>query len=82
MNKPVTQSEEFLAFDLKGRPTLLSRSGSFIDRAQVEQTQKQAPAFQTTNKLQAQAQSTPTAVRYQGGFDQFRNRLLGKTKVA
>ena len=82
MEKLVAKSEEFLAYDLKGRPKMLSRSGAFVDRAREEQSPKQSPAFQNNTNPATQPSRPTGATRYFGGFDAIRSRLTGKTQAA
>ena len=82
MEKLECKSEEFLAFDPWGQPVLLSRTGAFVEKAAEEKAQTLAAPAQNTPKNAAQAPRATGSTRFFGSMDQFRSRLLPKTKAA
>jgi len=82
MEKLDCKTEDFLAYDLKGQPKILSRSGSFVQRAQEEKLQNEQKAF-TRGPIHTQASSRPSGnTRFFGSFEQYRRQLAPKTTAS
>jgi len=82
MEKLECKSEEFLAFDPWGQPVLLSRTGSFVEKAAEEKAQNQAAPTQNTSTSPAQPPRATGSTRFFGSIDQFRSRLISKKAAA